>query len=162
VRCPLTPGGFAKPHASAVILTFGSLEFGPLVGCEDVANSEEHPGICFFELGAGLSGMVDLREDLVGVGLVCSKEWTHELLLLIEVGVQVHQLRAILLKDIVHSLLLVGGQGKFLDEVSVVPPDTRRPEAEPHPTTPGATARFHLAGGAARWKRGAIGLLGQG
>src|SRR5579862_9850818 len=110
----------AKPHARAVILTFRSLEFGPLVGCEDVTNSKEHSGVGLFEFCASLSGVVDLREDLVGVGLVCGQEWTHELLLLIEGGVKVHQLRTILLEDVVHALLLVGGEVKFLDDISVM------------------------------------------
>ncbi len=112
----------------------------------------------FFELSAGLGGVVDLREDLVGVRLIGREHGAHLGLLLFEVGAQVHELGAVLLEDIVHTLLLVRGEGQLLDEIGIVPPDTGRAEAN---FSPRAAIRVHasLRAGAGR-RTATVGLLG--
>lgn len=145
-------------HSRATIFLFGGLEFGPLVRGENGADAEEHAGMRFFELGAGLSGVVDLREDLIGVRLIGGEHGAHLGLLLFEAGAQVHELRAVLLKDVIHALLLVGGKVQLLDQIRIVPPDAGRAEAD---FTPRAAVRIHAAVSRGAGRRGtAVGLLG--
>ena len=52
------------------VAVFAGLELGPLIGSQDAADAEEHPGIGLFKLSAGVRNMVDLGEDLVRVGRI--------------------------------------------------------------------------------------------
>ncbi len=164
VGCPMAvrredcPGRrSAKLHAVATVLLFGSLELGPLVGRKDIADAEKHLGVCFFEFGTSLGGLVDLGEDLVRVGLIGGEHRPHQLFLLLEIGPQVDQLEMVLLKDVVHALLLIGCKGEFLNQVRVMPPDAWRADAEAGVHAHGPIV--HLTGKvmpdrvAGRWRR---------
>jgi hypothetical protein len=139
------------------------LELGPLVGRKHVANTEEHLGVCFFELSTSLGCVVDLGKNFVRIWRIRGEHRLHEDLLLLNVGSQVDQLKAALLQDVIHTLLLVRSEIQFLNQVRIMPPDPRRPDAEAgtHASSPSFTILIHLSGVlAGAHRRTTIGLLG--
>ena len=98
------------------------LQLLPLVRSEHLPDSEEHAGIGFFKVSAGLCDGIDLAEDLRLVELVGFEHGAKENLLFLKRGVQVDQPKAMLLEDIVHLLLLVVGEADLLGDARIVPP----------------------------------------
>jgi hypothetical protein len=124
-----TSRAFEAEHESLVLALLG-LELRPLVGGEDAADSEEHAGVGFFELGPGAGDVIDLAQDLVGVGRIDGEHGLEQDLLLLDIGFEIDELETALLEDVVHALLLVRGERDLLGDVGILPPDTGRSDAE--------------------------------
>src|SRR6267378_2062708 len=62
-----TAGHVTAPHSHEAIFALFCLKFGPLVRCENVADSQKHLGIRLFEFRACLCRVVDLRQDFIRV-----------------------------------------------------------------------------------------------
>jgi hypothetical protein len=140
-------------HAVAAGTHFG-LELCPLIGGHDPANAEEHFGVGFFKFGTGVGDFADLGERLGGVGRISVEHGLKQNLLFFETGLYVDELDTALLEDIVHTLLLIGGEREFGDQVGVLPPHARRGDAgtATHPSAHGrvwAAAAWRTAGEAA-------------
>jgi len=65
---------------------------------------------------------VDLLQNPLRVGRIGGEQRLHDDLLLFQIGLQVDQLDAVLLDDVVHAFLLVGGEVERLDDVGLAPP----------------------------------------
>src|ERR1039457_1917046 len=89
----------------------------PLLLREDAADAQQETGIGFFELGAGLRDLVDLSQDFGLVGRVGGHQWLPGDLFPLRIGVEIDQAQAILLEDVIHLFLLVGGEGELLDHL---------------------------------------------
>ena len=98
------------------------LQLFPLVWREDFAEAEEHPGIGFFEIGARLGDGVDLVEDFVFVQIVGLQKRVQRILFFLQRGIQLLKLRAVLVEDVVHPLLLGVSEVELLRDVGIVPP----------------------------------------
>ena len=112
----------APPHHLFAMLLVQRLELLPLIGGQHLPDVEKHVRVGLFELSAGLGDLVDLPEHLRLIGLVGFDHGTHHDLLLLEVGVQIHQLEAVLLENVVHLLFLVIGEVDSLSDFGVIPP----------------------------------------
>jgi len=120
--------GAAAHHAAVTMLLL--LELGPLVRGKDGADAEEHLGVRLLEIGARLGELINLSENLVRVWGVGIEHWVEEKLLTLDVRLQVDELETALLENVVHLLLLVGGDADLLDEHGVLPPEAGRRDAE--------------------------------
>ena len=124
---PWTAGSTAVPkiaaHPVAVpVFPAHGFELLPLFGSEGLADGKEHPCVGLLEIGAGLSNLVDLREDLGFVGLIGGDHRLQEDLLLFQVGIEIDEIEAVLLKDVIHRMFLLVGQAELLRELGVIPP----------------------------------------
>lgn len=112
----------ATHHPAVVALLAHGLELLPLFGCKGGADVEEHARIGLLEVGTRLGDFIDLSKDLRLIGLVGGDHGLHEDFLFFEVGVEVDQIEAMLLKDGIHFLLLIAGDVELLGDVGIVPP----------------------------------------
>jgi hypothetical protein len=106
---------FATGHAIGMNLL-------PLLGCKHLAEAEQHAGVGFFEIGAGLGDAVNLLHDLAFVGLIFAHQRLEAQLGFFERGVQIYEGEPVLLKALVHGLALGVGELVLLDDAGLVPP----------------------------------------
>ncbi len=94
-RTPLT--ATIVPHPIVVMMLHPHrLQLLPLLGCEHLAQVEEHARVGLFQIGAGLSDGIDLGEDFGFVRLVGFDHGPEHDFLLFEVGIQIDELQAML------------------------------------------------------------------
>ena len=137
----------------AVAASTAGAEVRPLVGCENAANAEEHFGVCLFEVGAGVCDLVDLGHGLCGVGRIGAEHGFKKNLLLLDVGFEVDELKAALLKDIVHLPGLLRRQCEPLDDHGVLPPHSRGGDMEraAHAAREAVPITHHVGATAVAW-----------
>jgi hypothetical protein len=117
-RTILTSGASRTAGATELVVA----KLGPLVGCENGADAEQHFGVGFLKVGARLGDLVDLRHGFCGVhGISAEQRLKHDLLLF-HVGLEVDELKAALLEDVIHFPALVGSESQPLDDHGVLPP----------------------------------------
>lgn len=75
-----------------VVVMDDCLEFGPLLGGEDPADTEEHAGVGLLQVGAILCDGVDLSEDFCLVGLIGTDHGAQKNLVLLQSCLEVNQL----------------------------------------------------------------------
>lgn len=119
-RALSAPVASATPFRMSLLCK--GLQLLPLVGSEDFTNAEEHAGIGLLEISASLGDGIDLAKDLLFVELVGFEHRAQLDFLFLKCGVQVDQLEAILLKDVVHLLLLIVGDADLLRDLRLIPP----------------------------------------
>lgn len=126
------------------------LQLLPLIGRENLTDAEEHARIGLLKISAGLGDSIDLAEDFLLVELVGFEHWAEEDFLLLKRSVQIDQLKAILLKDVIHLLLLVVSDADLLRDIGLVPPAAALAAAEGvlHGTAGRASARTARTSGA--------------
>ncbi len=112
--------------------TFGlfAFELPPLIECKDVADAEYESSVGFFELGARLRDTVDLGEDSGFVRMVRIKQRSEDRFLPAELVTQFHQMPPVLVKQRLHSRLLMRRDAEALDDHRIVPPHSGRPDNE--------------------------------
>lgn len=123
-----------------------------LVGVHLFANLQEHVGVDFLELGAGLGDAVDLGEEGRFVGLRRCGERCHPRLDLLEGLEASRESRSILLKDRVHARLLVGTELEASGEAVVIPPAAGRAELEAGSSLCARRGWTSLGAGTAVWR----------
>ena len=164
-----TAGSWTTLRAGSAARTAGAFaeatvaELGPLVGGEHAANAEQHLGVGLLQVGAGLGDLIDLGRGLGDVQRVRAEHGFQHHLRLFKAGLQVDELEAALLEDVVHLLGLVSGEGEALDDHGVLPPHAFGADVEAHAAaflrTPMETAA-RAAAEAAMHHLGAAAALG--
>ena len=86
--------------------------------------------MCLFQVSAGLSDLVDLSHGFCRVKRIGAEHRLEQDLLLLDVGLEVDELKAALLKDVVHLFRLFGREGKTLDDHGILPPHAGRRDVE--------------------------------
>src|ERR1035437_5510773 len=120
----------ALAFAACALAVAARSELGPLVRGEGGADAEEHFGVGFLEIGAGLGDLIDLGHGLRGVERIGAEHRLKQNLLLLYVGLEVDELEAALLEDAVHLFGLLGCEGEPLDDHGVLPPHAGGSHAE--------------------------------
>jgi hypothetical protein len=98
------------------------LERLPLLRRQHVAERQLQARVGFLKFGARLRDAVDLREDFRIVQLRCLHQWIERGFFPRDGGVQVDQLHALLLENIVHLFALIGREAQLFRHLRVVPP----------------------------------------
>ena len=82
-------------------------ELLPLSHGEDPANREKHLCIRLFQVGSCLGNFIDLGDHLRFVGLIGLNQWLQDRFLLLQGSVQINELQAVILEDLLDPLDLV-------------------------------------------------------
>ena len=101
-----------------------------MIGREDGANAEQHFGVPFLQIGAGVGNLVNLRLGFGGVQRIGAEQGLQHHFLLLHVGPEIDELEAALLEDAVHVLDLVGRKREPLHDHGVPPPHSLGADVE--------------------------------
>src|ERR1043165_329048 len=91
---------------------------------------EQHAGMTFFQLSAGLGDTVDLRQNFVVVWRIGADQRLHDGFFFLYRSEQIDQIQKTCVKHVVHFFLLISRDRKFLREVRVIPPASGRAHAQ--------------------------------
>jgi hypothetical protein len=107
------------------------------------ADLQQQMGVCFLQFCPGLRNAIDLGKESTFLERLGAAKGFHLRLFLLQRLVPAHQGRPVLVKQIIHTFLLLGSQMKCLGEVLVVPPAARGAKLQPsaHGVAAGAWLR---------------------
>jgi hypothetical protein len=88
----------------------------PLTDSEDAANREQHLGIRLFQVGSRLSNLIDLGDHLRFVGLIGFNQRLQDRFLFLQGSVQIDELQAVILEDLLDLLNLFIADPDFLHQ----------------------------------------------
>lgn len=131
----------------------------PLVGGQLAANRQQKTGIRFFQLGPGLSDLVDRRQNGRFVRLIGLHQRLHGDFSFLEICVEIDQLNAMVLHDAIHRFALIVRELELRNNSGIIPelpvssvgPESALhgrpmlPEPRSHSRTSGALCNRHPA-----------------
>ena len=125
---PLTVAPIVHPPVLHPVLIHG-LQLFPLVRLQLHPNVQQKKRIRLFQLCARAHDLVGLRFNRRAVRSIGLHQRSHLQLHLLQIGLQVDQLHAMVLQNSIHYLALIVGQVQLLHDVRVVPePSVRESE----------------------------------
>src|SRR5579864_2762752 len=95
------------------------LHLFPLIRCEYPPHLPQHSGVGFLQLRARLGDTVDLRQHLGVVGRIGGHQRLQNQLFFLEGRLQVDELQAMLLENVIDTFLLLSGEIQSLDRWKV-------------------------------------------
>ena len=110
----------------------GAIEGLELLRGHLLADLEEDVDVLLLEVVAGVGDAVDGGEDPGLVTQVGARDGGEVGLFTLEIGVEGGEGGAVGLEDVVHAVLLVGGEVELADGLVVVPPAAAEAEAKTH------------------------------
>ena len=103
----------------------GCVKMGDLIRVHFFADLQQQMGVCFFQFSPCLRDAINLGKKNTFLERLCVAQSIHLRLFLLQRLIAANQGGSVLVKQIIHSFLLLGPQMERLGKVLVVPPAAR-------------------------------------
>src|SRR5277367_3823880 len=103
----------------------GCVKMSDLIRIHFFADLQQQMGVCFFKFSPCLRDAINLGKESTFLERLGSAEVLHLRLFLLQRLVSANQGGPVLVKQIIHTFLLLGPQMERLGEVLVIPPAAR-------------------------------------